>query len=287
VSRNCAAAYARSAVESVRDDPVARLALLRRLYEVPRGVDRGYLPYRRAASAFMDWQLQRGLLNPAADARPGSPWWRALNEGLLHDTAEARAFAFGYSGEPSGPGVTAHLDFIRRPTARNWYRAHNVSVVGGYLANEDLAMAERRVERFFINVVLVRVLFAHALVAAPRLALGWLAPLGRPAGDPRVGMTGIFMSLSRVLPDRYPLGDDVDTYIAAEHGFGHLLDIGVIQPRLGQLYAWSSEELALPGLRALLDGETPTYAWDDADADIWRFKPSMLARVARRFVPAG
>jgi hypothetical protein len=264
---------------------MARLTLLRRLYDVPRGVDRGYLPYRRAASAFMSWQLRRGLLNPPGDARPGSPWWRALNERLLRDTAEARAFAFGYSGEPSGPGVTAHLDFIHRPTARNWYRAHNVSIVGGYLANEDLAIPERRVERFFINVVLVRVLFAHALVAAPQLAVGWLAPLARPAGDPRIGMTGIFMSLSRVLPDSYPLGDDVGTYIAAEHGFGHLLDIGVIQPRLGPLYDWSSSELGLPGLRALLHGEIPAYAWDIADADIWRFTPSLLARAARRLVP--
>ena len=117
-------------------------------------------------------------------------------------------------------------------------------------------------ERFFINVVLVRVLFAHALVAAPRLALGWLAPVGRPVGDPRVGMTGIFLSLSRVLPDRYPLGDDVDTYVAAEHGFGHMLDIGIIQPRFGRLYDWSSEVLALPALRGLVDGSTPTYAWD-------------------------
>src|SRR5262249_9482711 len=155
------------------------------------------------ASAFMRWQLRRGLLNAQNDSHPGSPWWRALNEALLRDTAEARAFAFGHSGEPSGPGVTAHLDFIRRPTARNWYRAHNVSIVSGYVANENLARAEGRVERFFINVVLVRVLFAHALVAAPRLALGRLAPLARLAGDPRVGMTGIFMSLSRILPDRY------------------------------------------------------------------------------------
>lgn len=285
MSRNCAAANARSAVERVRDDPTARLALLRRLYDVPRGVDRGYLPYRRAASAFMAWQLQRGLLNPPSHPRPGSPWWRALNETLLRDTAEARALAFGDAGEPSGPGVTAHLDFIRRPTARNWYRAHNISIVGGYLSHADLAAAERRVERFFLNVVLVRVLFAHALVAAPRLALGWLAPLGRAAGDPRVGMTGIFMSLSRVLPDRYPLGDDIDTYVAMEHGFGHLLDIGVIQPRVGDLYGWSSGELALPGLRGLCDGEIPTYAWDITEADAWQFEPSLLARAARRLVP--
>jgi hypothetical protein len=56
-SRGSAADQARSAIAAARDDPTARLALLRRLYEVPRGVDRGYLPYRRAASAFMGWQL--------------------------------------------------------------------------------------------------------------------------------------------------------------------------------------------------------------------------------------
>jgi hypothetical protein len=98
-------------------------------------------------------------------------------------------------------------------------------------------------------------------------------------------MTGIFLWQSRVLPDRYPLGDDVDTYVAMEHGFGHMLDIGVIQPRLSRIYDWSAEELALPRLRALLDGETPTYAWDVMDAGVWQFVPSLPARVARRIVP--
>ena len=157
-----------------RDDPQARLALLRRLYEVPAGVDRGYLPYRRAASAFMGWQLRRGLLNPASDQSPGSAWWRAVNESLLRDTCEASALAFGLPGAPRTPGVAATLDFIREPTARAWYRAHNLSIASAYLANEDLARTEGRVERFFINLVLVRVLYAHALVAAaaarPRLA---------------------------------------------------------------------------------------------------------------------
>lgn len=279
-----AASHARSAVEAVRDDPTGRLALLRQMYRVPETVDRGYLPYRRAASAFMRWQLRRGLLNPVTDPSPGSPWWRAVNEGLLRDTAEARALAFGYAGRPSGPGVAAHLEFIKRPTARSWYRAHNTSIVAGYLANMPLAGAERRVERFFLNVVLLRVLFAHALVSAPRLALGWCAPLGRPLGDPRIGMTGIFLSLTRVLPDRYPLGDDVENYVADELGFGHLLDIGVIQPRLDSLYRWSADELQLPALRELLDGVVPRYAWDAADDAVWKITPSPLALAARRLI---
>ena len=58
----------------------------------------------------------------------------------------------------------------------------------GYLANEDLAVANI-VERFFITVVLLRVLFAHALVAAPRLALAglprWLAQSAITRGHDR------------------------------------------------------------------------------------------------------
>ena len=51
-----------------------------------------------------------------------------------------------------------------------------------------------------MNVALARVLYAHALAGAPRLALGRFAPLGRLLGDPRLGMAGAFLSLRRVLP---------------------------------------------------------------------------------------
>lgn len=279
--------YADEAVSRVAADPHARLAFLRELYKIPRSVDRGHLPFRRAASAFMGWQIRRGLLNSESDPAPGSPWWRAVNDSLLRDTCEASAIAFGRPGSPRTASVAATLDFIRTPTARSWYRAHNMTIVSAYLAHEELACRERRVERFFLNLILIRVLYAHALVAQPRLALGWLAPLGRWLGDPRLGMTGIFLSLSRVLPDRYPLGNELGSYIGAEHSLGHLLDVGIIGPRLIQLYAWSADELDLPGLAVLLDSRqaVPTYGWDCDDVDAWRPEPSWLARVARRAVP--
>jgi hypothetical protein len=167
-------------------------------------------------------------------------------------------------------------------------RGRNQPRTRPYLGNEDLARREGRVERFFLNLVLMRVLYAHALVAAPQLALGWLAPLGRLIGDPRVGMTGIFLSLSRVLPDRYPLGDDLSRYVDDEHRLGHLLDVGMIVLRLGRFYDWSAGELGLPGLNALLvhPGPTPAYAWDPREADVWHPEPSRLARAAQRAVSA-
>jgi hypothetical protein len=285
VTPQSAREVALASVGAVRDDPIGRLALMRSQYRVPPDVDRGYLPFRQAASAFMRWQLRRGLLNPISSPRPGSPWWRAINEHLLFDGVEARALAFGHPGPPSLPSAAAWLEFIRRPSVASWYRAHNMSVVGAYLEHEHLAAREGRIERFFINLVLVRVLYTHAMVAAPRLALGWLAPAGRVLGDPRLGMTGIFLSLSRVLPDRYPLGDDIAPYAQLEHGLGHLLDIGVISPRIDRLYAWSATELDTPGLRQLLSGQTPCYAWPAGDQQPWNPAPSRLARLSRRLLP--
>jgi hypothetical protein len=41
------------------------------------------------------WVGSCGLLNALDGEVPGSPWWRAVNERLLRDTAEARAHVLG------------------------------------------------------------------------------------------------------------------------------------------------------------------------------------------------
>ena len=193
------------------------------------------------------------------------------------------------SGGLAGPGLVATVDrwmaFVDDPTARAWYRAHNGSVVAGYLEHRDLAEAENAAERFFMNVVLCRVLFAHALVAAPRMSLGWLRPLAPFLGDPRLGMTGIFLQLSRILPDEYPLPDGVDSYLDAELGFGRLVDYGVIVPRLQQLYEWSARELDAPGLLECVRDGAMTYAWPFEERDVWRPPNSFLVRITHRALP--
>ena len=178
------------------------------------------------------------------------------------------------------------LQFGASPTGRNWYRAHNASIVRAYLEHRELAEAESAPERFFMNVALVRVLYAHALVGAPRLALGRMAPLGRLLGDPRLGMAGAFLSLRRVLPDRYPLNRDVERYIAQEQRLGRMLDYAVIVPRLQRLYEWSAEELAEPRLLELVRDGNPIYAWPFEQRHVWRtpkmpFAGRVLERVTR------
>ena len=277
-----ALASAQARVADVRDDPGARLALMARLFRGPTGRAPRHLPFRRAALSFMRWQAQRGVLNALDTSPPGSVWWRAVNERLPCDGCEAVALLGGLAGEPSSQAVRLWLEFSASPTGRNWYRAHNSSIVGGYLEHRDLAEAEGAAERFFMNVALARVLYAHALVEVPRLALGRLAPLG-VLGDPRVGMVGVFLSLRRVLPDIYPLTLDVESYIADEQRLGRLFDYALIGPRLQQLYEWSAVDLGEPRLCELVRDGSPIYAWPFEQRHVWHAQDMPLAaRVLER-----
>ncbi len=281
-----ALALAEAQVTAVRDDPAARLALMARLFQGPTGRAPRHVPFRRAALSFMRWQAERGVLNPLGSSPPGSVWWRAMNDRLLRDGCEAIGLLGGLAGEPSSQAVRLWLEFSATPTGRHWYQAHNASIVGGYLEHRKLADAENAPERFFMNVALARVLYAHALAAAPRLALGWFAPLGRVLGDPRLGMAGLFLSLRRVLPNHYPLTLDVERYIAREQRLGRLLDYAVIVPRLQRLYEWSAEDLHEPRLLELVRDGNPIYAWPFEHRHVWR-NPNMplaaraLERVTR------
>jgi hypothetical protein len=280
-----AAARAQEQVAAVRDAPDARLALVEQSYRGLFGKASRNLPYRRAAMSFMRWQLRRGVLEPAHGSRPGSPWWRAVNERLLRDGCEAVALSGGLTGPVSSRTVGYWTSFAANPTARGWYRAHNASVVAAYLEHRDLAESENMAERFFMNVVLCRVLYAHALVAAPRLSLGWLRPLAPFIGDPRLGMAGIFLQLSRVLPGQYPLTAEVSYYLSNELGFGRLLDFGVIMPRLQHLYEWSAHELGAPGLLHCVRDGTPAYAWPPGESAAWLPPRSFALQLAHRALP--
>ena len=117
----------------------------------------------------------------------------------------------------------------------------------GTCRHRDLAEAENAAERFFMNVVLRRVLYTHALVAAPRI--GWLRPLAPVLGDPRLGMTGIFLQLSRVV------------------------------------YEWSAHELGAPGLLDCIRDGSMTYAWPFEERSVWHPGKSVTLQLAHRMLP--
>ncbi len=99
-------------------------------------------------------------------------------------------------------------------------------------------------------------------------------------------MAGVFLSLSRVVPDRYPLEFDVESYIADEQRLGQLLDYAVIGPRLQRLYEWSAEDLREPRLLELICDGNPIYAWPFEQRHVWRrprmpFAARVLGHVTR------
>jgi hypothetical protein len=264
-----AARDAQRMVAEVRDDPAARVRLAAQTYAL-RDVRRPYRTYRRAVVAFMRWQQARGVLNALDAEAPGSPWWRAVNEGLLRDTLEAKLLVEREDAVASRPTVQHWVDFFRAPSARSWYLAHNASVVDGYLSHVDLAAQEAPAERFFMNVVLVRVLYAHALVFDADLALGRFAFVAKLVGHPRARGPQALLSMKDVLPVSYPIDEvTIEELIASENRIFRLVDFGVIAPRADALYAASAQALGESRVLSLIDEGTPVYAWPVDQRHVW------------------
>jgi hypothetical protein len=89
---------------------------MQRCYYGPFGQAPRHLPYRRAALSFVRWQLQRGVLAPPFSDRPGSPWWRAVNERILRDGCEAVALSGDLPGPASSRAVDYWMSFAHYPT---------------------------------------------------------------------------------------------------------------------------------------------------------------------------
>jgi hypothetical protein len=273
-----AAEQAERWIADVRDDPVRRMRFAFDTYTFRRGSQR-YRPYGCAVVAFMRWQQARGVLNPPNDDAPGSPWWRAVNEDLLRDTCEARLLVQRGAGEASRPCVERWISFFEAPSARTWYLAHNASIVAGYLAHRNLATHEALAERFFMNVTLLRVLYAHALVADGDLALGRLSFISRLIGHPRVRTPAAFLAMKRILPASYPIEvPAIEELIARENRLGQVLDYGVIRPRIEALYAFSAQSLDEPRLLGLIRDGAPVYAWPHEKRHVWESPPTRRMR---------
>ncbi len=175
-----------------------------------------------------------------------------------------------HTRQASRPSVERWIDFFEAPSARSWYLAHNTSIVAGYLAHRDLAALETPAERFFMNVVLVRVLYAHALVSDSGLALGRLAFLGRLLGHPRVRAPEVFLAMKDILPVSYPIAaTDIAQLIEGENRLGRVLDYTVIGTRIGALYAFAAQALNEPRILGLVRDEAPVYAWPYEKRQVW------------------
>jgi len=258
---------ARAEYEQVENDPEARLRFARRFYlEDKEGKRHNFGDSERA---FMQWEARRGVLNPLtgplADP-PGSPWWRAVNGHLLIDAQEAFLRNQEHVEGDIPPGVAAWMRFVDEPTAANWYRAHNTSIVRGYLAHAALAREENGWEQKLMNIVLYRVLFTQAVVDRQPWALGILIHVVGGIFDPRAGLVSRVVHNRSLYPQSYPLDEqDKQRLERRINHFDDLLgaavDIVFIRSRLDRLFTYMAEDLNVPELRDLCPGLLPSYPW--------------------------
>ena len=193
----------------------------------------------------------------------------------------------GWSGEPSSPAVRLWLEFGAKPVGRNWYRAHNASIVGAYLEYQERAEAESAPERFFMNVALARVLYAHALNAAPRLALGRLAALGRVSATRGSGWRASFSPCIACYPP----------VIHSRSSVGELHRRRTTSRATARLRSARPSAAAAvrvvgpmsspsPRLLQLVRDGNPIYAWPSEERHVWcsrkmPFTGRVLGRVTR------
>src|SRR3954453_2828739 len=100
-----ATALAAARVALARDDPARRLELASGHFGCGLPRDGPWMGFARSELAFLRAEISRGVLGPPDGRPPGSPWWRAVNERLLHDAPEATLLVQGHPGGPSNPSA--------------------------------------------------------------------------------------------------------------------------------------------------------------------------------------
>jgi hypothetical protein len=265
-------------VASVRDDPEGRYQLRVAFYEKYGFSRDGGSGYGASELEFLRWEIDRGVLNPLDHAtRPGSRWWREVNDDFLLAGEQAADVAEGLApAEQFGEPVEFWLEYFRRPSRQAWYRAHNGSIAAGYLARGAAAGNECSAEQIFLNMVLYRLLYAQALVegeapgilyAIVRRLFGHAALLDKLESliaDPRGPSVDVLVHLPDFYPRHYPLSDDdirsiLDKSHGPEQDAVELMDRVLISPYLGKLYRLAAGWLSTPRLCELVHDGRPCY----------------------------
>jgi hypothetical protein len=213
--------------------------------------------------AFLAWEIKRGVLNEMDKSEQGSPWWRNVNTTfLIYSEWAGACFADDPDYESDHHCVNMWLEYLRYPTEQTWYRAHNASIITGYLDSLKPAQAEPLPERVFMNEVLYRLLFAQSLVESP----DWIEEL---VADPRLPSVDLLVHLHDFYPIHYPLSKEDIKHILhqgyrLEEEAVRLLDEEIILPHLDRLYEEAAKWVGIPELTSFTYQGKADYALNRA-----------------------
>jgi len=242
--------------EAIRNDPARRRQVRESFYEQFGDTDKDGLSYGDSELAFLDWEIRAGVLDPET----GSHWWRNVNLHFIYLSELAGCLAQYQIPSDEAPFPTrCWLDFIAEPTPRDWYRAHNASILAGFHLYEVDARLENAVGQDFINITLYRLMFAQALVEDATV----FGEIGAWLADPRGFSVTLLVHLADFYPPHYPL-TEADLPVIEGKGEGleeaavRLMD-GLIRHYLRELYCKAADWNQAPELLDYLDGNKPAY----------------------------
>ena len=193
--------------KSIENKPEARLKVRQAFYK-KHGDSTLLDPYNFGDSeiAFLKWEIKRGVFNPLNDpTQAGSPWWRNVNLRFIYFSELAGQIFDESLVQPNLPiPVQAWLDYLTKPTAERWYRAHNTTILEAFNHFLGEARNENNVEQKFLNIILYRLLFAQAMVEDVTI----FGEIGSFLADPRGFSVKLITSLPDFYPTHYPLTEE-------------------------------------------------------------------------------
>jgi uncharacterized protein with NAD-binding domain and iron-sulfur cluster len=255
---------ARNIVDRVSDNPEDRYQLRVSFYKKYGFGGENDLGYGDSELAFLRWEIDRGVLNNMHDtANSGSAWWRAVNSDFIYNSElagliyEAGIPSIGVSDQ-----VAYWLNYIQNPSPVSWYKAHNSSIIAGYLDHTEKAHTEGKPEQLFTNIVLYRLLFAQVMVEDPYHDL--IGKLARTIASPSSPAVNILVHIPDFYPRHYPLTSaDIANVTHKSHHLMNIpediLDEWIILPHLNELYHLIALKLNIPPLENLQDENKPIY----------------------------
>jgi hypothetical protein len=249
-------------VDSLRDNPSLRLESREAFYKKYGASDATH-PYGFGDSeiAFLNWEIRRGVLSPPTTNPPGSQWWSEVNLWFIY-LCEVGKRVYEANIPASDAPVASQLwiEYIKSPNAQNWYRAHNSSIIDGYLKFMHLTKQESDVEIIFMNMVMYRLLFAQGMVEGDFE----IPNLGKFLANPKGDSVDIITHIDVFYAQHYPMNPKEARIIrGVAHNFGEvcvkLFDFVIIAPELNEIYQRASIWNQQPGTINLVKDNEPVY----------------------------
>ncbi|NME71148.1 hypothetical protein [Flammeovirga aprica] len=249
---------AQAYIDTIKNSPEERLESRKQYYIKYGEADGDLYGFGNSEIDFLEWEVERGVLAPEYHAR----WWYNVNlKFIYYSVLGSYVFEEGLQCEDIPQPVERWVDYLKDPCSSKWYKAHNTSIIYGYIEYKELAKEESWIEQYFINEVLDRLLYAEVMVEGETQLFG---PIGRFLANPRFPAVDILVKIKDLYPENYPLkfkdmlnvldiGFDIGTLIS------YVLDKVIIKRNLKKIYSYISELLDIPELDRFIVGKKVNY----------------------------